>query len=78
MADRGLGKCAENHAGSFGYPTRPEEPYPYCPQCGNLMVWACPQCSAGLPEDSEELAAARFCRECGASYFDGQRRDAEP
>lgn len=34
------------------------------------MVWACPKCVTPLPEDSEELAVARFCRECGTSYFD--------
>ena len=70
MADeRGLGKCSMNHPGSFGYPTRPEEPYPFCPQCGRPMVWRCPSCEAELPDDSSELAAARFCRHCGSSYF---------
>jgi predicted nucleic acid-binding Zn-ribbon protein len=34
------------------------------------MVWACAKCGTALPEDSEELAVARFCRECGSSYFD--------
>lgn len=67
--ERGLGKCEQNHAGSFGYPTRPEEPYGFCPQCGKPMVWACPNCAAGLPDDSTELIAARFCRHCGTSYF---------
>lgn len=66
---RGLGKCEQNHAGSFGYPTRPEEPYGFCPQCGKPMVWACPSCAAALPDDSTELIAARFCRHCGTSYF---------
>lgn len=71
MADqRGLGKCAQDHAGSYGYPTRPEEPYPFCSQCGSAMVWACPSCDAGLPEDGAELLAARFCRQCGAPYFE--------
>ena len=55
--------------GSYGYPTRPDAPYPFCPQCGRPMVWACPKCGALLPEDSAELLAARFCRECGTGYF---------
>jgi predicted nucleic acid-binding Zn-ribbon protein len=33
------------------------------------MVWACPGCGAPVPDDSEELALARFCRECGSAYF---------
>ena len=66
---RGVGKCEENHPGSYGYPTRPEEPYAFCPQCGKPMLWACPQCGEPLPDDVNELAAARFCRRCGASYF---------
>ena len=71
MADeRGLGKCTENHIGSFGYPTRPEEEYPFCPQCGNPMMWRCPSCGGGLPEDNAELQTARFCRLCGVPYFD--------
>lgn len=70
MADeRGVGKCVEGHLGSYGYPTRPEEPYEFCPQCGNPMVWACSQCGAVLPDDRSELAGAAFCRECGARYF---------
>lgn len=77
MSDgRGLGKCAQDHVGSYGYPTRPEAPYRFCPQCGNGMVWACAQCEAPLPEDSNELALARFCRDCGAQYFeDGAEAD---
>jgi len=67
--DRGIGKCEQNHAGSYGYPTRPQVPYPFCPQCGRPMVWACPKCGALLPEDNAELLAARFCRECGTGYF---------
>jgi hypothetical protein len=67
---RGVGKCAENHAGSFGYPTRPPEPYAFCSQCGQAMVWECAKCGAGMPEDSTELDAARFCRDCGAPYFE--------
>ena len=68
--ERGLGKCTKNHVSSFGYPTRPEEPFPFCSQCGTVMVWVCPKCATALPEDSDELAVARFCRECGAGYFD--------
>jgi hypothetical protein len=75
---KGIGKCAENHLGSYGYPTRPESPYPYCPQCGNGMVWICAKCSAALPEDSAELVGARFCRYCGASYFDSQEPGVIP
>jgi hypothetical protein len=66
---RGLGKCEQNHASSYGYPSRPEEPYAFCSQCGNAMVWSCPSCDDPLPEDSAELLAAQFCRKCGASYF---------
>ena len=70
MADtKGLGKCAEHHVGSYGYPTRPGEAYPFCPQCGGRMVWSCTECDAGLPDDTTELATARFCRQCGADYF---------
>ena len=68
--ERAVGKCAENHLGSYGYPTRPLEPYPYCSQCGCPMVWACSECAAGMPDDGEELTAARFCRHCGHPYFD--------
>lgn len=67
--ERGLGKCEQNHAGSFGYPTRPEEPYPFCPQCGGPMVWSCAGCDAAIADDSSELALAMFCRHCGARYF---------
>jgi hypothetical protein len=66
---RGVGKCEENHPGSYGYPTRPEEPYDFCSQCGKPMVWGCAKCSAPLPDDSAELEAARFCRDCVAAYF---------
>ncbi len=68
--ERGLGKCSDNHAGSYGYPTRPEQPYPFCAQCGHPMVWRCMHCEAPLPDDSTELIAARFCRQCGAAYFE--------
>jgi hypothetical protein len=34
------------------------------------MVWRCGSCGAGLPEDSTELVTARFCRHCGAPYFE--------
>jgi hypothetical protein len=70
LQERGLGKCTHNHVSSYGYPTRPPEPFPFCSQCGEAMVWACAKCGTALPEDSEELAIARFCRECGSSYFD--------
>jgi hypothetical protein len=68
--ERGVGKCEQNHAGSFGYPTRPTEPYAFCSQCGKPMVWECTQCGAPMPDDSAELDLARFCRECGAPYFE--------
>lgn len=69
MADKGVGKCEQAHLGSYGYPTRPLEPYPFCPQCGNAMVWNCARCGADLPEDGDELKGARFCRYCGEPYF---------
>lgn len=69
-AERAVGKCAENHLGSYGYPTRPEEPYAFCAQCGFPMVWACQECASPLPEDTAELISARFCRQCGHGYFD--------
>ena len=47
--ERGVGKCEENHAGSYGYPTRPEEPYDFCSQCGKPMMWECSNCSTPLP-----------------------------
>lgn len=68
-AERGLGKCERSHIGSFGYSTRPEQKYPFCSQCGTPMVWACASCQASMPDDNDELALARFCRHCGASYF---------
>jgi hypothetical protein len=70
--ERGLGKCQMDHPASFGYPTRPEEPYPFCPTCGNPVVWKCPACGRELPDDGNELTAARFCRYCGTSYFGEQ------
>jgi hypothetical protein len=66
---RGVGKCEENHTGSYGYPTRPEEPYDFCSQCGKSMIWVCSSCATPLPDDNNELIAARFCRECGTPYF---------
>ncbi len=66
--ERAVGKCEENHPGSYGYPTRPDNAYPFCSQCGKAMVWECPNCQAQLPEDSSELLLARFCRECGTPY----------
>ena len=69
---RGVGKCPNGHLGSFGFPTRPEEPYGFCPQCGETMVWQCPRCETPLPDDAKELETAGFCRDCGAPYFDTQ------
>jgi predicted RNA-binding Zn-ribbon protein involved in translation (DUF1610 family) len=73
LPEQGVGKCAEHHLGSYGFPTRPEEPYDFCPRCGNRMVWACARCNATLPDDPEELETANFCRSCGAPYFEGVR-----
>jgi len=67
---RGVGKCRNGHTGSYGYPTRPDEKYDYCSQCGKAMIWACPSCNEPVPEDPAELAEARFCRKCGNAYFD--------
>jgi len=67
--ERGTGKCVQSHLGSYGYPTRPEEPYAYCPQCGGVMVWACAACNAQVPQEADELTTAQFCRFCGAPYF---------
>jgi hypothetical protein len=39
------------------------------------MVWECSKCGAGMPEDSSELDAARFCRDCGAPYFENGAPD---
>lgn len=71
---RGVGKCGNAHLGSYGFPTRPEEPYGFCPQCGDKMVWQCPSCEQPLPDDSTELETARFCRNCGTPYFEDERR----
>ena len=68
--DRGLGKCVENHGGAYGYPSRPAARFDFCSRCGNRMVWECPACGEPLPEDAEDLELARFCRQCGASYFE--------
>ena len=73
--NHGTGKCAEGHLGSYGYPTRPEEPYAFCAQCGNPMVWACEKCGEPVPIDPQELESARFCRSCGSPYF---ADEAEP
>lgn len=67
-----VGKCEQNHLGSYGYPTRPGEAYPFCSQCGGRMVWMCSDCGKPVPEDSAELTEARFCRWCGHSYFDDE------
>ncbi|MCC7363371.1 MAG: hypothetical protein IT303_03285 [Dehalococcoidia bacterium] len=75
---RGVGKCAADHLGSFGYPTRPAECYGFCSQCGGSMVWDCPSCHATLPDDPDELKLAHFCRECGSPYFEAAERAAEP
>jgi hypothetical protein len=72
---RGVGKCEENHPGSYGYPTRPEEPYDFCSQCGKPMIWECTNCGVPLPEDSAELESARFCRGCGSPYFPDETVD---
>ena len=75
--ERGLGKCEENHLSSYGYPSRPEEPFPFCSQCGKTMVWECPSCEEPLPEDSAELEAARYCRACGTAYFEASGRGTQ-
>ncbi len=69
IQERGLGKCELSHISSFGYPSRPEEPFEFCSQCGKRMVWSCANCQAPVPEDNAELAAAQFCRHCGTPYF---------
>lgn len=68
--EKGVGKCENDHTGSYGYPTRPEEKYGFCAKCGKPMVWECPSCDEPVPEDPGELAEARFCRKCGAAYFE--------
>ena len=67
-----MGKCALNHAGAYGYPARPDERYDFCSECGTPLVWECGSCHTPLPEDAEELERARFCRDCGAPYFDDE------
>ena len=67
--ERGLGKCTNNHVSSYGFPTRPGEPFAFCSQCGAAMVWTCTGCDISLPEDHDELLLARFCRHCGEDYF---------
>jgi predicted RNA-binding Zn-ribbon protein involved in translation (DUF1610 family) len=69
LPEQGVGKCPESHLGSYGFPTRPADPYAFCPQCGSKMVWACAECQAALPDDPKELETANFCRSCGAAYF---------
>ena len=69
-AEKGVGKCENNHTGSYGYPTRPDEKYDFCSNCGTKMVWQCAACNQPVPEDPAELAEARFCRHCGAPYFE--------
>jgi hypothetical protein len=76
--ERGLGKCAQGHIGSYGYASRPDQNYPFCPQCGMPMVWACPACDSRMPDDADELAVARFCRHCGAPYFGDEPAAVEP
>jgi hypothetical protein len=73
--ERGLGKCAQGHIGSYGYASRPDQEYPFCPQCGTPMVWRCPACESPMPDDAGELAVARFCRHCGAAYFGDEPGD---
>ncbi len=75
--ERGLGKCRNGHLSSYGYPTRPDDPFPFCSQCGCAMVWRCDQCGAELPQDSEELKPAAFCRHCGTAYFAEQSAERE-
>ncbi len=60
MPSRGVGKCENNHVGSYGYPGRPEEPYQFCAQCGSAMMWACPSCSTPLPYDGDEFLLRSF------------------
>jgi hypothetical protein len=67
--ERGSGKCRNNHAAVYGYPTRPEKPYAFCSQCGDPMAWECSKCHSPLPDEPDELSHARFCRDCGAPYF---------
>jgi hypothetical protein len=67
---RGIGRCSAAHLGSYGFPTRPPEPYPFCPQCGTSMIWICPKCETPVPDDPQELENANFCRSCGAAYFE--------
>jgi DNA-directed RNA polymerase subunit RPC12/RpoP len=45
------------------------------------MVWKCPECHQPVPDDSDELLTANFCRHCGAAYFvddDGKPRTNPP
>ena len=76
-SERGVGKCAKGHLGSYGYPTRPEDPYPFCPNCGSPMVWVCPECNEPVPHEADELTSAHFCRFCGAPYFDPEDLEDE-
>jgi hypothetical protein len=73
--EKGVGKCENDHTGSYGYPTRPEEKYGFCAKCGKPMVWECSACEEPVPEDPAELAEARFCRKCGAAYFENGAGD---
>jgi len=77
-AEKGVGKCVNDHAGSYGFPTRPDEPYGFCQKCGQGMVWVCSGCQEPLPEDPVELAEARFCRQCGTAYFGDEPVTGEP
>lgn len=72
QASRGVGKCRNSHIGSYGFPTRPENQYGFCPQCGEGMVWTCGTCNAPLPDDPAELETAQFCRQCGSAYFQAE------
>lgn len=76
--ERGLGKCSQDHINSYGFPTRPETRFAFFSQCGNRMVWECGNCKASVPDDGEELAVARFCRECGTPYFDSDDDSVDP
>ena len=73
--ERGLGKCENDHISSYGFPTRPTEPFAFCSQCGQAMVWKCGECATSVPEDADELKLARFCRQCGTGYFGDEAED---
>ena len=60
-ADRGVGKCEQNHLGSCTHtPSAPVR---------TPDALAGPAYDAPVPSDPAEPQAARFCRDCGAPYF---------